>query len=784
MRLIYFTLAWCAGILLAAQYDRSTPAGWAIAAGAAGLAVLFAWNIPPRRAVHALVFGLTLGGLRFAIQSQAGDISRHVMRGGVTVEGIVTEAPRLRGDSLLVRVEAAHIAYAGQVSDTGGGVLVETAPYRQVQYGDRIRATGDLFRPLRYDTFSYADYLARTGVYSLMPGAAVEIIDRHQGNPLMEGILWLREQARIRISTALPEPQAGLLSGILLGDESSIAPETEDAFARTGASHVIAISGFNMVVVSGIVISILKMLRFSHGRMAAAAIGVVCAYTLFVGASASVVRAALMSSLLIVGELVIRRKTFVPTSLAFAALVLSFFNPTVLWDVGFQLSLFATLGIALFAKPMTHTVSRWLERRLSPKRAQTIIQILEPTVLVSAAAQTLTLPLIALYFERISLVSLLVNLLILPVQPAILVTGAAATMVALFIPLISLPLYWISLVPLAWTTGIVRQIAQYAFVEVSTQPHPRLITALYGTVIGAAMIQAIQPNSLSSAAHFFRRKGVQVLALAASLALLILIALLLLSRPDGRLHIWLLDMGHTNAIFAQTPGGAHLLIDGGRFPSRLLLALGDRMPFNDPGVELVVVTQPDEFDTSALNEVFARYEVGLVIHNGQPNLGEAYRALEESWGETTSLAGRAGHRLDFQDGVRIEILNPTASPTLGDDIDDGALVLRLSYGETRLLFTSDVSIDAQRTMVAAGLISPVTALVLPQHGTVNSLASELLAAADPQIVLLQADSANRRRDPDADTLAKVEGLPLYRTDVSGTLHLVSDGRTLEISQEG
>ena len=122
------------------------------------------------------------------------------------------------------------------------------------------------------------------------------------------------------IAAALPEPQAGFLTGILLGDESGIAPELEEAFSRVGASHVVAISGFNMVIVSGIVLRVLSGLFRGHKTVVTLnALSVIAVYTLLVGASPGVVRAALMSGLLVIGNQ-LNRKTFVPTSLAFATL--------------------------------------------------------------------------------------------------------------------------------------------------------------------------------------------------------------------------------------------------------------------------------------------------------------------------------------------------------------------------------------------------------------------------------------------------------------------------------
>ncbi len=782
MRLVYVAIVWCTGILLAANNRPGSPVLWGAASALALAAVVLVWRQRPRRHLHLLIAVLMLGGWRFTSVPLSSPLAAYNGRGGVTVEGTLISAPVLRGERMQVRIAAERVETAGRVQPASGVALVETPIRTGFSYGDRVRATGDLFTPPTYDTFSYADFLARSGIYSLMPNAHIQVVESEHGFSAMSALLSLRQTAQARIARAMPEPYAGLLTGILLGDESGIAPEIEDAFAATGAAHVIAISGYNMALLAGIMIAVFKRLRVQPRRAAVFSIGLLAVYTVFVGAAPGVVRAALMSSLLIVGDLIVQRKTFLPASLAFAALVLSIINPMVLWDVGFQLSLFATLGIALLAKPLTTVLSRPLENWLRPRPAALAIGILEPTLVVSLSAQVLVLPLIALYFERLSLVSLAVNLLIVPVQPLVLILGGVATLIDLLVQGAGQPLYWAAMIALAWTTEVVRAFAELPFAEIVVQPHPNLIAVFFVSFIGAAMTQAAKPEWIERAAGWLRRRTMVAALIGTAAALSTLLAAIITSRPDGRLHIWLLDMGHSHAVLAQTPGGAHILIDGGRFPTRLLLALGDRLPFNDREIELMVITQPDFFEIGALPDVLARYTTGLIVTNGQPNLSPAYTTLQAAWSDRRTMTAQAGQRILFSDGAAVDVLHPPNPPMLSDRLDDGALTLRLSFGDASFLITSDVSGRAQARIAAEGQLQPSAVLILPQHGAAGALDDTFLTAASPQVILLQADAANRLGHPDPDTLAKVADLPLFRTDVSGTLHLYTDGTTLWIER--
>lgn len=298
------------------------------------------------------------------------------------------------------------------------------------------------------------------------------------------------------------------------------------------------------------------------------------------------------------------------------------------------------------------------------------------------------------------------------------------------------------------------------------------------------MLQAAQPDWMLRAAAYARQRPVFITTSLAGAVVLVLLAALGFSRPDGRLHLWLLDMGHQHAVLIQAPSGAQALIDGGRFPSRLLLALGDRLPFHDRTLDVVILTQPDEFDYAALPEVFRRYPPGIILTNGQDNPGRAYSTLRSAWGDAPTQALAAGNRVQLDEQTWFDVLHPLTTPRPSDRLNDQSLILRLTYGTTTIMIPGDASQRAQMAALSGGSALQSDVLILPQHGTVASLADDFLRATAPQIVMLQADPANRQGDPNEDTLAKLEGLTLYRTDEGGTIHLVSDGENIHVSYQG
>ncbi len=780
MRLIVFASAWVLGISVSRVLPAIQPPIWFASALAAG----FIWLLFRRRLpwwLLASLLAFAAGGFRLSLLPQSSDIAQYNGYSG-TITGLVVARPRFREDRIQLRLASETIFVNGETAATSGLVLVEADRVVDAQYGDRIRATGRLATPATWDTFSYADYLARQGVFTILQNAGVEVVGSGYGNALYAALFKLANTVQRSISSAMPEPQSGLLTGILLGNEDGISPELDDAFASVGAAHVVAISGFNMVVVSGIVLRVLSgVFQRNKAVVTLNALSVIAVYSLFVGASPGILRAALMSGLLVVGSQ-LKRKTFLPTSLAFAILLLSLHDPNVTLDIGFQLSFLAVLGLGLFGEPLSTRFRRLLDRFLPFGVANAVHRFLNEPLIVSIAAQITTLPLIILYFGRLSIVAIPVNVLIVPAQSAVLLLGMAAAVIHAFIPALGVLVFWADLVFVSWTIAIVRFFDALSFAELIVNLDGRLIQAFYMLLFGGAMLHAARPSIWQKLQDIIKRNSVIASLCAAGAVMWILMSAMIMSRADGRLHVWLLDLGHSNAVLMQSPGGAQLLVDGGRFPARLLTALGDRLPFYDREIEILVITHPDAWDIAALDSVLDRYSVGVVLYHGQANRDDSFKSVNEALrkSNTPIVHVRAGYSLRLSDGVLIEVLHPQTQPSISDRLNDHVIVLRVTYGNASFLLTSDLSAAGQQAILASGFAEHATVLQVPQHGTFRSIDDEFLAAIQPQIALLQIDIANRRGDPDPDTLLMLEETPLFRTDELGTIHLRTDGKSITV----
>ena len=158
-----------------------------------------------------------------------------------------------------------------------------------------------------------------------------------------------------------------------------------------------------------------------------------------------------------------------------------------------------------------------------------------------------------------------------------------------------------------------------------------------------------------------------------------------------------------------------------------------------------------------------RYGVRAWLYHGQENHGDVFTAIVDRLKRSGAeeVEARAGFTLDFEDGTSIEVLHPQSRPAITDRLGDHAMVLRVTYGDVSFLLTSDLSSAGQRDMMARGVSPAAAVMQIPQHGAARALDDEFLALVQPQVVLLQTDIANRRDDPDPDTIAKVEGWRVF-----------------------
>jgi len=782
MVLPWLALAWLAGIASAGA-TALTVSQWLVLAAIALAACLWLRSQRGYRLLFAclLVFCLGAARLRAALPSLGPGAlaSFNDTPRSLAIEGVILEPPDIRDQLTLLRVSAERlVSLEGAASrEVSGLVLVEAPRSAEWRYGDRVRALGQLETPPENETFSYLDYLAREGIHSLMQDASVELLEPHQANPLLQALFDLRERARRSLLANFPDPEASLLSGILLGAEGSIPPEVQEAFNQTGTAHIIAISGFNISLIAGVFVSAFG--RWLGARWGAIAAGLaILVYTVMVGASASVVRAALMGGLSLLA-MRLGRQPHGLASLGAAAVVMTAANPLVLGDAGFQLSFAATLGLVLYGGPLRDWAARRLQRVFPPKRAARLSGPLSEFFLLTLAAQITTLPLTIYYFQRISLVSVVANPAILPAQPAIMVLGGLSALAGGIWSPLGRPFAWLAWPFAAYTIRAVEFFAGLpaAAIPLGTSRLPAtglMYLVLFGLTLMARFPAQRKPKFLNSMSSFIAAR----VSMGATILSLSLLAALVWSaaadRPDGLLHVTVLDVGAGDAVLIESPTGRNILIDGGASPVALSDALGRRLSPLGENLDWVVLAGTAEEQIGGLDGVLERFPVRGALIGGRPG-GAAYRRLVDRLVEEGCpvIQAQVGQTLELGAGARLEVAAA----------DGRASAFLLAYDDLRVLLApvDDAGLAASpRDIRPTGAVD---ALLLPRSGDADANPEAWLQALQPWVALISVEAGNRGGLPSPETLASLSGTTVLRTDLNGWIELTSDGKQLWVEVE-
>lgn len=789
MRLFALSGAWVAGVFVGSQLGLE--GALLLALALSPVLLLSCW--PPK---PALIWGglcllaFLLGGWRF--QNSPPSLNDGALRlyngsGLLEVVGVVENDPEPGDGSIQIRLTAENIRRDAEWLPVMGKVLVFARDgYPGYGYGDWLKVKGQLETPPQLEDFDYYQYLARQGIHSVMRYPQIERLATGHGFAPLEWIYRLRRGLADSLAKALPEPQASLAQGILLGLRRGIPDDVSAAFARTGTTHILAISGQNISIVAGMA-SFVGVWVFGRrrGRYLLLSLAIVWGYAVIAGAAPSVLRAAIMATLVLWASYLGRQASGL-SSLAFAAAVMIGLDPLILWDISFQLSFLAMAGIILVAPTFQERIDDLASQHYAI--GGNIGKGVVAGLASSLGAVLATLPVIALNFHRISSVSLLATLLALPALPAIIVTGAFTAFAGLLAPPFAQPIAqvvgWAAWPFVSYLLGVVTLFAQLPFASWETKGmNEAMVWAYYGLALallwlGRGGVARLHPGLRRAAAEIKGAAAHGVIALLALVA--VAVWTVALTEPDHRLHVYFLDVGQGDAIFIETPSGRQVLIDGGPSPQTIAMALGKRMPFWDRSIDLVVLTHPQEDHLAGLVEVMRRYQVAMVLEGGlgkgPASYGEWQALLKEQG--IPRLEATAGQRIDLGAGVALEVLHPHAGPEWSgsSDVNNASAVLRLTAGYASFLFTGDVGVAAEKELLTRGGELKSTVIKVAHHGSDTATSPQFIEAVDPQMAVISVGADNRFGHPAPQTLERLVGRPVYRTDQRGTIEVVSDGQ--------
>ena len=694
-------------------------------------------------------------------------------------------------------VQSAHEASGQQIAtilltDPPALCSAQMPAYPRLVAGDTITWSGRI-KPLTDS--DYDRFLAAQGIVAGCEGTNLEVV-AHDDSPAgrLEAI---RQASGDALERVLPEPEGGLAAAILIGLRDRVDRDLAAAFTTAGVSHIVAISGWNIAIVAATIAALLRG-HFSRRRRAGVTILAIVGYTVFAGASPSVVRAAVMAGVAL-GAIESGRGSRVIVGLGWAVAVMILVEPATVTDVGFQLSAAATAGLVAWATPLT----AWLAAR-----APRIPGALRESLGVSLSAQAATLPIALLTFGRLAVIAPAANLVAVPLVPPTMAAGAlafvAGWLAALGAPtavtgLLAMP----AAVLLAALVAVVRVAAAVPGAN-ETLAFPANVAAAAAAIgllflmnrelsrMGRSKVRSrpALPAPDRSAPRVPRRYR---WALAGAAFVVFLSGSVVAARPDGSVHVIVLDVGQGDAILLEGDRGGRILVDGGPDPNVLMSDLDRYIPTWDRRLDAIVLTHPHDDHVAGLVAVVERYRVGLAFESGWPATSSAYRA----WKSALAVRGLQAQRLATGEVLRLDdatltVLWPDDGTTRPSYLDpnatdnrktnDASIVLLGEYEGRRFLLTGDEEEDVDPILLSRGLPA-VDMLKVAHHGSATASTDVLLATVRPGVAVISVGANNPYGHPNAATLARLRAHSsrVLRTDRDGTVETTIDRAAVTVA---
>ena len=794
-----------------------------------------------------------------------------------SLTGVLEQPPEFSRDRvyLVLRLEEISSAtFAGQVSGTVAlSALFKTATqsheYRDLQlhYGTRLRIKATLNRADQFrnpGVSTLTEYLDRRGYDVAGTIKQTTSIARLGDVPVFSVLAWLyrwRETVQQTIDERFSPETAGVLDAALLGNRHNLSKGAVERFREGGTFHVLVISGLHISFIGGVVLALAR--RFTKRRIFQFVISslVVWGYSVAVGAEASVVRAALMFTIISFGGVVFRPASAL-NALGAAGLIILVNKPSDLFDPSLQLTFLSVFAIISIAWPLLQSfqgIGSWRPTRSSPyppacsqmvktmceslfwseinwrrelersphayrlfktpvaawlerNSLQRLCSYMFSAIVVSISVQLVLLPLLIIYFHRVSLSSLILNIFVSILIAALGFIALVAVLVAqlsvtLATPLIHLANFinWLmvhSVEPFSWLRIASFRLPEYKGWSAS-------IYLLYCVPLTLLLIYLSRWRPLGPP-NFLRtrsRKTVWMLIVLQNLLVgLVLFHPFSASRADGKLHVDFLDVGQGDAALVTMPDGTTLLIDGGGRPTffktssdnqseaaeRDVRSIGEAVVSEHlwwrglDRVDYVLATHADADHIDGLNDVVRNFSVRSALVARTPDKDPEYSRFAQSLRSSNTYfqSIQAGDQLQFG-SVTVNVLWPYASSDPdASSANNDSVVLQLKYGQNSIVFTGDIEKQAEAQILAANQDVKADIVKVAHHGSRTSSTEDFVKATSPQYAIISVGQKSMFGHPHKEVVERwtANGAQVLTTGNCGMITVTLDGTTVTLTK--
>lgn len=608
--------------------------------------------------------------------------------------------------------------------------------------------------------FDYRLYLKKNGITVLMNvnGYSVRIIKSNADNYADKVVRMTRERITQIFFNSMPKNDADFISSVILG-QYNIEEDVLSSFRVTGLTHIIAVSGFNFGILTlfmMFVLNILHIRRYSPFVI----IPLLLIYTFITGAPPSAVRAVIMACMALIAASIGRENNPI-NAISFAATMILFFNPLMLFDIGFQLSFIATLSILLLYKPIKGIINIKSEK-------------MKEALSVTLAAQIGTIPIIIYFFHNISIISLLPNILIVPIVSVAVVLGFLSAILGLIYMPLSIPLNLINIPVVEIVLHLTRIFSQIPHASISvSQPPVYMMLCYYAVLI-------LLTSNLS------RKIKISVVS---TMLFLLMAVFAINSFTPKNLEIIFLDVGQGDSTFLMTPDGKSILIDGGGRPeygnSSFDVGQDILMPFllykNATSLDAVFISHTDYDHVGGILSILNDVDVKRIFIGRQVADSENFKKLMAiaSKKQIPVFQLSKGDWVEIS-GIKYDILSPDSYVIAENPINNNALVFKMIYKNVSILFTGDIEKEAENALLDDNISSDI--LKVPHHGSNTSSQKKFVDEVNPKISVIMVGK-NNYGQPDGEVVKYLKSKSqLFRTDKDGAIIVETNGTFIHVKK--
>lgn len=743
---------------------------------------------------------------------------RHIVhqadQGKLTAEGIVTASDQISPDKYSLVVRCQRILKNNSYIPVTGNIRLIIPSDLTFQYGDFVRFHSSIKKIQGFHNpggFNYERYLNRQGIFVsgfVADNSGIVLIRHNSASGIKLKLETFRLYLKRLIYDNAPSPQKEIIEAMIIGNQKAIPQDVQDNFAKTGTSHILSISGLHisMAAAAGffLLFLLLKsseylMLRFNIVKMATAAAFVpVVIYSLVAGLGTTVLRSTFMA-LAFMTALLIRRQRDLYHALCIAALIILIISPESLFDISFQLSFGAVFAI-VYIVPKFNDLTLPLPLS-APNWLRTLIRRLYIFILVSVAATVGTLPIIVYYFNRVSTVTVIANLIAVPLLGmAALIPAMAFILTAPFSPFLSGILIQASSFFTGISVVIINRLAALSWSTLSfVKPNIAEIILFYVFLFLLIQVLALKNKRNNNKEGFLTRHPSLIkTALFISLTLIITdyAYFILKDKYSNELKITAIDVGQGSSMLVQLPHGINMLIDGGGFPDSSFdmgrYVVAPLLYYKRiRKIDIVILTHPHPDHLQGLIYIINNFNVREVWCTGVKTDDDLYRLWEKTIYNGSIIIKHLSSQSPPENisGVCIEYLWPLHPPvqnnqeTSYDETNDSSLVMKITYGKRSFLVTGDISDRVEEILITSGQNIKSDLLFVPHHGSVHSSSMDFIRAVSCRFAIFSAGRNNVFRHPHPVVLDRYiyAGVDIFRTDQNGAISVYSDGNTIKIT---